>query len=165
MLGGGEIMEEKTCCVTGHRDIPAGQVDFVKQALRKEIQHAIADGFTHFISGFAEGADLFFAEIVAEFCKEKKELSLEGAIPYGGRLRRLEKGEETKRLLDACAKITVISEDYTPDVYSKRNWYMAERSKRVIAVYDGRKTGGTAATIRMAQKKGTELREIFIKTE
>lgn len=158
-------MNGKTCCVTGHRDIPEEQVDFVKQALRKEIRLAIADGYTHFISGFAEGADLFFAEIAAEFCGEKEELSLEAAIPYGGRLRRLEKEKETKELLDACATITLIGQEYAPDVYSRRNRYMVEQSERVIAVYDGRKTGGTAATIRMAQKKGSELRKIFIKTK
>lgn len=158
-------MNGRTCCVTGHRDIPVGQVDFVKQELKKEIELAIADGFTHFISGFAEGVDIFFAEIVAELCKKRKELSLEGDIPYRGRLWRLEKGKETKRLLDVCAAITVISEEYVPDVYSRRNWYMVERSERVIAVYDGRKTGGTAATIRMAEKKERELRKIFIETK
>lgn len=158
-------MKEKTCCVTGHRDIPKGKIEFVKQSLRKEIQLAIADGYTHFISGFAEGADLFFAEIVADFCRERKELSLEGAIPYGGRLRRLEEKKETKQLLDACATISVISQTYAPDIYRRRNQYMVEQSERVIAVYDGRKTGGTAMTIRMTQKKGAEVREIFIETE
>ena len=28
----------KTCCVTGHRDIPADQIAYVKQALRHEIE-------------------------------------------------------------------------------------------------------------------------------
>ena len=39
---------------------------------------------------------------------------------------------------------------------------MVEQSERVIAVYDGRQTGGTAATIRMAEKKGADLRKIII---
>lgn len=45
----------KTCCVTGHRDIPAEQVEEVKRALWREIEKAIADGFTRFLSGFAQG--------------------------------------------------------------------------------------------------------------
>ena len=152
----------KTCCVTGHRDIPADQIAYVKQALRHEIELAIADGYTHFLSGFAEGADLFFAEIAAEFCEKNEALTLEGAIPYGGRLRRLENEKETKRLLDACGKISLISKAYAPDVFHKRNQYMINCSRRAIAVYDGRERGGTAATIRMARRKGIELREIHI---
>ena len=58
MLKGGGNMNGKTCCVTGHREIPAAEVAFVKQALRKEVALAIAEGFTHFLSGMAEGADL-----------------------------------------------------------------------------------------------------------
>lgn len=59
-------MNEKTCCVTGHRDIPVGRITYVEQELRHEILAAIADGYTHFLSGFANGADMIFAAIVAE---------------------------------------------------------------------------------------------------
>ena len=48
-------METKTCCVTGHRDIPKEYLDYVEQELRREVQAAIEDGYTRFISGFAEG--------------------------------------------------------------------------------------------------------------
>ena len=39
-------METKTCCVTGHRDIPKEYLDYVEQELRREVQAAIEDGFT-----------------------------------------------------------------------------------------------------------------------
>lgn len=59
-------MNGKTCCVSGHRDIPVQQIEYVKDSLRREIDKAIADGYTRFISGFAEGVDQYFAEIVLE---------------------------------------------------------------------------------------------------
>ena len=59
-------MAEKTCCVTGHRDIPEARIAYVEQELRREVEEAIAEGYTRFISGFAEGVDLMFAAIVAE---------------------------------------------------------------------------------------------------
>ena len=62
--------ETKTCCVTGHRDIPVEKKDFVEEALRREVASAIEDGYTRFISGFAEGADLMFAAVVAEAKKK-----------------------------------------------------------------------------------------------
>lgn len=36
-------MGEKTCCVTGHRDIPAERIAYVEQELRREIQTAIEE--------------------------------------------------------------------------------------------------------------------------
>ena len=48
-------METKVCCVTGHRDIPTDRAVYVEQALRREVLAAIEDGYTRFISGFAEG--------------------------------------------------------------------------------------------------------------
>ena len=54
-------MQKKTCCVTGHRDLPQKEINRVKTALRKEIEKAVADGFTRFMSGFAESVDQYFA--------------------------------------------------------------------------------------------------------
>ena len=65
----------KTCCITGHRDIPVEKKDFVEEALRREVAAAIKDGYTRFISGFAEGADLMFASVVTE-AKRGNDLSL-----------------------------------------------------------------------------------------
>ena len=63
-------MKEKVCGVTGHREIPAEYMEQAEQGLRCEIEKAIADGYTYFISGFADGADQLFAGIVLE--KPKK---------------------------------------------------------------------------------------------
>lgn len=62
-------MNKKTCCVTGHRNIPEHKMPAIQQQLKAEIKKAINEGYTTFISGFAEGADLMFARCVVE---EKK---------------------------------------------------------------------------------------------
>lgn len=54
-------MIEKTCCVTGHRQIPADKLAYVHMELKKAIMSAVADGYTRFINGGAAGADLLFA--------------------------------------------------------------------------------------------------------
>lgn len=153
-------MQEKTCCVTGHRDIPAGQVERVKEALRREAEQAVRDGYTRFISDFAEGVDLWFAEIVAKLRKENPELRLEAAIPYRKRLAALGKKEHTKKLLGECTDIGIISEEYAPGVYMKCSRFMVQQSDRVIAVYDGREKGGTVTAMRFAHVNRKELREI-----
>lgn len=153
-------MQGKTCCVTGHRDIPAEQIGYIKKSLEQEVDRAISDGFTCFISGFACGIDLLFAEIVSERIAKNPALKLIAAIPYRRRLDTLQKSGRTKALIDLCAEIYIAAEEYHPSVYAKRNRYMVERSDRVIAVYDGREKGGTVGTIRLAHTMGKELREI-----
>ena len=155
-------MQEKTCCVTGHRDIPDEQVSHIKKSLEQEIDRAISDGFSCFISGFADGVDLLFAGSVAERITKNPALKLIAAIPYRRRLDTLQKSERTKALIDLCNEIYVAAEDYRPSVYAKRNRYMVDRSERVIAVYDGREKGGTVGTIRLAHTMKKELREITV---
>ena len=153
-------MDSKTCCVTGHCNIPANKINYVKHELRREIQAAIEDGYTRFISGFADGADLLFAAIVAEEKQRNPALSLEAAIPYQGRIRTTNK--EFQRLFLVCDRVTVIRESYIPSCYMERNCYMVDYSQRVIAVYDGRKYGGTFSTIRYASAIGRDVRAIRI---
>ena len=47
-------MKGKTCCVTGHRDLPQNEINKIKAALEHEIDAAVTDGFTCFMSGFAD---------------------------------------------------------------------------------------------------------------
>ena len=141
-------MAEKTCCVTGHRDIPEARIAYVEQELRREVEEAIAEGYTRFISGFAEGVDLMFAAIVAE------------QIPYAGRLKT--KNQQFQKLLRACKGVKVVCQEYAPSCFMQRNRYMAGESQRVIAVYDGRERGGTLFTMRYAHSIGREVREIRV---
>lgn len=140
-------MKGKTCCVTGHRDLPQNEINKIKTALAHEIDAAVTDGFTCFMSGFADGVDQYFAELVLERKQTTPALELIAVIPYRKRLDSLNKKTRTRELLEACADVVVIQEKYLPSVYSHRNRYMVEHSDRVIAVYDGRETGGTAKTM------------------
>lgn len=113
-----------------------------------------------FISGFADGVDLIFAAIVAEQKEFFQELFLEAAIPYAGRLKT--KNQQFHKLLSACNGIKVECQKYSPSCFRQRNRYMVAKSQRVIAVYDGRKRGGTATTLRYAYYMDREVREIKI---
>lgn len=152
--------EMKTCCVTGHRDIPMEKRGYVEAALRRELEAAIHDGYTCFISGFAEGTDLMFAADVAEAKRNNDGLFLEAAIPYAGRLKT--KNKEFHELLTVCDGMKVITDHYVPSCYMSRNRYMVSQSQRVIAVYDGREKGGTLFTLRNAHILGREVRLIEI---
>ena len=153
-------MGEKTCCATGHRDVPVGKEQYVEEALRKEVLAAIAAGYTRFISGFADGVDLTFAAIVAAEKKQNSCLQLEAALPYRNRINA--KSPLFQELLACCDRVYVQSEKSNRQCYHERNRYMVLSSDRVIAVYDGRSTGGTFYTIRFAQANEKEIRIIEI---
>lgn len=149
----------KACMVTGHRNLPAEKTEYIKEQLRREVLQAIGDGYTHFISGFAQGADLVFADIIVEFKKDHP-ITLEAAIPYRNRVNT--KDPEFQRLLSMCDIAGVHSEEYSPGCFFKRNRIMVQLSNRVIAVYDGRGSGGTLATMRYAHTMEKEVRVIDI---
>ena len=106
-------MEGKTCCVTGHRDLPQKEIGRVKAALRREIDSAVADGFTRFMSGFADGVDQYFAEIVLEKKKTNPALELIAVIPYQKRLDSLMTKGRTYEMLEACADVCAPDEKGT----------------------------------------------------
>lgn len=153
-------MQGKTCCVTGHRTIRPDRQAYMEGALRREVRQAIADGYTHFISGFASGVDLLFAGIVVDEKKRHPELALEAALPYPGRLNTPD--GQFHELIRACRAVKVECERYAPHCYARRNRYMVEQSQRVIAVYDGRDHGGTLYTLRRARALGRDVRLIRV---
>ena len=149
--------KEYTCCVTGHRDIPTEKVLYVQNSLHQELEKAIHGGYVHFISGFAYGVDLMFAEAVVNF-KSSYPITLEAAIPYPGRLNTPDTA--FRRLIKECDIVKVHTAQYSKSCYMVRNRYMVECSSLIIAVHDGRKTGGTAATIKYAHQHGRTVWKI-----
>ena len=132
----------------------------MEEALRKEVLAAIAAGYTRFISGFADGVDLTFAAIVAA---EKKQIAVCSWRPRS----HIETVSMLnlpcfKNCLLVVIRVYVQSEKSNRQCYHERNRYMVLSSDRVIAVYDGRSTGGTFYTIRFAQANEKEIRIIEI---
>ena len=153
-------MDKKhTCCVTGHRDIPADKIQYVQMQLRQELLQAIQSGYTHFISGSGAGVDMIFAGIVADL-KSEYPITLEAAIPYPDRMDTPDRAFQ--HLVKVCDTVKVHTDRYSKGCYMVRNRYMIDCSALVIAVHDGRKSGGTAATIKYAHKMERDVREIWL---
>ena len=76
-------LRKHRCCFTGHRPeklkIPEEQL-CVRLGL--EIDRAIEDGFTTFISGMAKGVDICAAELVLKRRVSDDRLKLICALPY-----------------------------------------------------------------------------------
>lgn len=143
-----------TCCFTGHRALSLSEIEVIQASLRQQVETAIHDGYQRFLCGMANGADLLFAQVVAEL-KQQYPITLEAAIPYQARLQA--NNPAFQQLLSACDIIKVHSPVYHRGCYQKRNRYMVACSSRIIAVYNGEAQGGTHATLQYARQHGLKV--------
>jgi len=147
------------CCFTGHRPekISATEEE-VKAWLEKQIDQAIADGYTTFISGCAMGVDIWAGQIVLRKKAENSSLHLIAATPWPGFGARWKDGwkEQYFALLHDADLAVNVCDHYHKGVFQQRNEYMVDRSNRLIAYYNGT-PGGTRNTIEYAEKKKIEV--------
>ena len=152
--------EQKTACFSGHRYLNERQIEKATVGLKKFINLAIKDGYTFFRSGMAEGVDLIAADIIIQNRKLNENLLLEAAIPHVGRMKSGNKN--FKSILEKCNGIKVMQKSYSWSCFMERNTYMVDNSDLLIAVWDGRKQGGTYKTIVYAKASGKEIKIIKI---
>lgn len=164
----GVKMMGKAVAFTGHRPeaLPFGAdmdsdsyYDF-ELVLWKVIDQSIAAGYDTFYCGGARGVDLVCGEIIAaNKLSGLRYLKLICAIPFK---QQADKWSYLWRLryqevLKAADRIKLISPEYHRGCYHARNRYMVDNADRVIAVYDGSSSGGTAYTVDYARKQGKEI--------
>ena len=148
-------MKSHRCCFTGHRPQKIKRpLDLVMADLAAEIQIAISEGYTTFITGMAQGTDIWAANMVLQMEKHNPNLKLIAAIPFPGYSDNWNSywGANAEYVLENADLIKEISPHYSASAYFARNKWMVDCSSRVIAVYseDG---GGTGQTVDYARKQ------------
>ena len=152
-----EIMKEKTCCIIGHRRKSLkGSEKMIRQMLTVEIGRMVSTGITVFISGMADGAELWAADIICRM-KKKEDLKLVCALPFPGMEKKLSEkaGKRFSEILSKADQTEILSEEYSEECFSKRDRWMIDHASRVIAVYNGA-PGGTRRAIEYAREAGKE---------
>lgn len=150
------------CCFTGHRPrkLPVDEVTLCS-ALDREIDLAIRDGYTTFISGMAMGVDIMGAELVIRRKEHIHSLHIIAACPYPGSGARWSSDWQDRyhSVLKQADIVRYISNSYWEGCFQKRNEWLVNHSNLVIAVYCGC-PGGTRNTIEYAKRMTVELRII-----
>lgn len=148
------------CCFTGHRpEKLTADSTTIKEALATEIDKAITDGITEFITGMARGVDLWAAELVLERRETNPSISLFCAIPYEGFEKKWSESWQSlyRNILANADGSKVFQPHFTYTSFQERNRWMVDCSERVIAVFCGEK-GGTKNTLDYASKVGVTIR-------
>ncbi|MCI9159138.1 MAG: DUF1273 domain-containing protein [Lawsonibacter sp.] len=159
--------KERTCCFTGHRPdkLPWGEREEdprclrLKERLVQAVEDAYISGCRHFICGMARGCDLYFAETVLALREQERDILLECARPCETQADSWPEREQARyrSILDRCDLETLVQHRYDRFCMMRRNRYMADRSGRIVAVYNGVPKGGTYQTLAYAMKKGLDV--------
>lgn len=155
-------MIERCCAFTGHRPkkFPWGYNETdtrcvaLKKALADQITKLVDAGYTDFFSGMAEGADTWAALIVLTLKNENPALRLHCILPCE---RQADQWPASARefyfsILEQADDVVYVSRGYSKGCMLQRNRYLVDHAACLLAVYNGEQRGGTAMTVRYAQK-------------
>lgn len=141
--------------VTGHRDVGGTHLQAALRGVLQNIQDK--RGAVVAISGMALGVDLEFAEAALALA-----IPLVAAIPLPDQAARWPHLQATRHatVLHAAAAIVHVWEE--PEYAERdpvrmllaRNVWMLDHSDLVVAVWDGRRRGGTWHAVHLALKRG-----------
>ena len=143
----------------------------LKKKLNEAVKALYERGFRIFYSGMCNGVDIWGAEVVLELKKDCPDVELICAVPFEGHADKL-KGEELeiyKRITANALRVDILKGRITyremARAFNERNKYMVDNSEALIAVCNKASLtpGGTANTVKMAEKKGIEI--IFVNPE
>lgn len=150
-----ELNINKTCCFTGHRPEKCKRSEkYLRKQLKIKIQEAIDKGYDTFITGMAQGVDIWAAEEVLKIKAGHDEIKLICAVPFYGveRNRTPEQQECYRLILNSADEVVYVCKKYRRWCFYARDEWMVDHSSSVIAVFNGTH-GGTEHTVNYARKK------------
>lgn len=146
-------------CFTGHRpEKLTRNENAIKKDLEIQIRQSITDGLNVFISGMSRGVDIWAAQIVLNLRDNGYPVRLMCACPYNGFEKSWSKEWQIRYrdILSSADFVKYIYNNYTHSCFQTRNEWMVNHSVRVIAVFNGEKSG-TKNTIDYAKKVGVPI--------
>lgn len=151
-------IRDKTCCFTGHRDIPQAQIHVLTKKVTATIQMLAAQGIIYYGAGGALGFDTISATAVLKLQHTISQIKLILVLPCLSQAQRWSKrDQEVYESIKAQAnKVVYTSQDYTRDCMFRRNRHLVDHSGTCIC-YLSKPQGGTAYTVDYAKKKGLKI--------
>ena len=159
------------CAFTGHRpehlpwrtDETDPRCLALKTVLRQRVHAVYQHGCGVFLCGMARGCDLYFAEAVLALRDAGAGVRLVAMLPCPSQAARWDARTQDRyrRLLAQCDEVRVLEAEYSPGCMLRRNRAMVDAADVLITVFDGSE-GGTAATVRYANRRGIEIVPVWL---
>lgn len=157
---------KKVCCFTGHRKIPPGLENPLREQLKNQIEAFYAQGVTTFLVGGALGFDTLAAETVLACRGICPSLRLVIVAPHQRQADHWGPSDKEKylRIAQAADEFICLADHYFQGCMQQRNRYLVDHSEACIC-YLAQPTGGTAYTVRYAEKQGLQIFNLATKGE
>ena len=151
-------MKGRTCCFTGHRDLPVQRQKELAAKLEDTIISLIDRGIRFYGAGGARGYDTLAAQTVLRLKERYPHIRLILVLPCltqtkGWPAADVKEYERIKALAD---KVVYTSQEYTKGCMHRRNRHLVDHSS-VCVCYFTKKDGGTAYTVRYAKEHSLEI--------
>lgn len=160
-------MLANSCAFTGHRphkfpwryNETDSRCTALKTALAEQITSLAEAGVTAYYGGGADGVDCWAALVVLELKKKNPALNLHLILPHEGQADKWsDLAQERHRfILSQADSLEYVSHDYYDGCMLDRNHRLVDAADLLLAVYNGERRGGTAATVRYARKSGHKI--------
>ena len=154
-------MREKTCCFTGHRQLPEDQKPEITAKLEEAIVSLIHSGYLYFGAGGGLGFDTLAAQTVLRLRKNYPQIKLIRVLLCISQADRWapEDVKTYREIMKQADKVVYTSQDYTPGCMFKRNRHLVDYSSACIC-YLAKKSGGTTYTVEYARKYGLKIFDV-----
>ena len=151
-------MRERTCCFTGHRDLPVQRQKELAAKLEETIIGLIDRGIRFYGAGGARGWDTLAAQTVLRLKGRFPHIKLILVFPCRTQTRGWPAADvqEYERIKALADKVVYTSQEYTKGCMHKRNRHLVDHSS-VCVCYLTKKDGGTAYTVDYAERQGLEI--------
>lgn len=160
-------MLDNCCAFAGHRphkfpwkyDEADSRCVALKAALTEQITRLADAGVADFYSGGADGVDCWASLIVLELRQKNPALKLHLILPHEGQADRWGDSaqERYRSILNQADSVEYVSREYYDGCMLDQNHRLVESAEVLLAVYNGERRGGTAATVRYARKAGRKV--------
>lgn len=162
-----ELRRESTLCFSGHRAVRREEREALYERVLRSVDIFVRRGYDTFICGGAVGFDTMAAEAVAEKKRMHPHIRLVLALPCRDQTAKWKNTDALftyKKLLGEADEVVYASNFYTAECMHIRNRYMVENSSACIC-YKYNERGGTAYTVKYAEKQGLEIINLAARTE
>lgn len=156
-----------SCAFTGHRphklpwryDETDARCVELKRVISVLISKLAVAGVTDYYSGMADGADIFLSQAVLTLRRDAPALKLHCILPCDGQADQwpAEAQERYRAILNRADTVSWVCHQYQEGCMLERNRRLVNSAVLLLAVYNGERRGGTAATVRYAKKLGRDI--------
>lgn len=151
-----------SCAFTGHRKIEDRHMDRIGDLLLRAVDYAYSQGCRIFYTGGALGFDTLAARAVIRYRLSHPDVRLYIILPCKNQSESWSEKQVSsyEYTLSNADEVEYVTDDYDDGCMRERNRRLADRCDLMIA-YVSRSYSGAAQTVRMADRAGKKIYNLY----